>query len=146
MSAEAIRAVIDQSSVKGPHLLMLIMIADQSRDRTGYFKSEVGYDALAKKNRISLRRAKEIVADLIKWKKLHLISQGGGGTANWYEIPVRKLYGVPVRESAPVIREEPYTQPSRAGSTAEGDTLAAPSQPSNIVQYPTKRKRRSAAG
>lgn len=145
MSAEGMRAVIDQSSVKGPHLLMLIMIADQSKDRAGYFNSEVGYDVLATKCRISVRRAKEIVADLLKWKKLHLIAQGGGDKANWYEIPVRKPYGVGVRESAPVIREEPIREP-RALCTVDDPGSELLSQPTPIVSYmkPTKTRRRKA--
>ncbi len=141
MSAEAVRAVIDQSSAKGPALLVLIMIADQSRDRgSGYYRSEVGYDTIARKARMSVRRAKELVAELIEGNKLKRLEIGGGSTANLYEIPVRRLYGVGVRELAPVVREDPLERTPRADRTDNGTVPPLGELPSNVVRYSVSRK------
>lgn len=117
MSAEAIRSVIERSTASGPHLLALIMIAHESKDRGSYPRSYIGFGALSKRMRLSLRRTKAIVAELIEWGQLLLIDEGGGLETNYYEIPVLKAVGVGVLETAPVVRETPLEHTSRAPST-----------------------------
>jgi hypothetical protein len=114
VSAEAVRAVLQRSPARGPHLLALIVIADASADRGNYPRSQIGMDAIACRSRTSPRRCKAIIAELLQRGQLQLIHQGGGNAANTYEIPVLKADRVPVLKSAPVIREEPLERESRA--------------------------------
>ena len=114
VSAEAIRAVIQRSPARGTGRLILLLIAHASPDRGNYPKAAIGFGTLAKQTRLSIRRIKAAVAELVETGKLFVINQGGGENANTYEIPVLKADGVAVLDSTPVIREEPLERPSRA--------------------------------
>ncbi len=137
MSAEAVRSVIETSRARGTHLLALIVIAYASPDRGNYPKAEIGFDAIAEKCRISLRRAKAIVADLLSAGRLFIVQKGGGNCANIYEIPVLKTDGVPVLKTTPVVREDPLERAPRADRTVHRTSLPIGDH-SSIIRFPVK--------
>lgn len=146
MSAEALRAVMKHSTACGPELLVQLAIAHLSDSRNGYYpKATAKYEDIAAAARMSVEHMRHILKRLVSSGRLSIVEKPHGQTPGTYELPIRgwsNRNGQGWSDSATLIREDPYTQNSCAGSTAEGDTSAAPSQPSNIVLYPTKKKLR----
>jgi len=155
MSAEALRAVMRHSTCRGPELLVQLAIAHLSDSRHGYYpRATAKQEEIAKQARMSLRRAKGVIASLLENGRLFIAERGKGQGPHTYELPIRGAYrevskadSQAVSGMTPVNREEPYTQNPCADSRCE-ETPSAPAVPPNVLPMPVtyhkaKRKRKA---
>lgn len=141
------------STCKGPQLLVQLAIAHLSDSRHGWYpKTTAKQEKIAKVARLSLRRTKGIIAELISKGRLFIHKEGKGQDPHTYELPIRevsKLDRQAVSEMTPVIREDPYTQNTCAGDTAEsganGQESASDSVLRKIIGFPNEKKRHKKA-
>ncbi len=137
MSTDAVRAVLQRSPSTGAGRLVLVLLAHASQDRGNYPHAAIGYRALAKQARLSLRRVKAIITELLDKGQLFLVQKGGGEECNTYEIPVLKADTGGVSYTSPLLREEPKEQTTRADLTVQRTSLPIGGSGS-IIPFPVK--------
>ena len=142
MSFQAVNAVFECSQATGSKRVLLLAIASFSRDIAPPFTAWPSQTKLAHYSRISLRRAKELIAELVDSGELDIAEHGGGyGNTNLYRInleTVRKLAPLRPRKrcenqtsSAPAISHR-FTETNgrpALGSTQTDDSSAPEASP-----------------
>ena len=151
MSAEALRAVMNHSTASGPEFVVQMALAHLSKDRHGWYpKTTAKHEDIAKAARMSPSNTRHTIKRLLDGGRLFIAQKAKGQTPATYELPIReclKRNTLECLKPDTLIREDPIRKPRAQESTAEGDPLAVPSQPSNIIRYPKpKRARKSHAG
>jgi hypothetical protein len=143
MSAEALRAVMRHSTCRGHQLLVQLAIAHLSDSRRGHYpRTTARQEDIAKAARMSLPRLKAVLPEMIAKGRLFIVEKGTGHTPHTYELPIRgvlKTSDLEVSEPIPLIREEPYTQTSRA----EFQSAETPQNVIPITYVKPKRKRKA---
>lgn len=84
MSAEATRYVWDKSKLKGSRLLLLLALADESRERKSPYSVFIGYTALANKLGVSKTAIHSLVAEMVKDGQLTRLNPGLGNEVSEY--------------------------------------------------------------